>query len=99
MLAKILVETPCSGVGQLARTRELSRKPHTMHMSPHGTDRPPTPRRITRSRRYVGRHRRARSWLVGTCIQVLLTGVLIFGAAGQIYGSAERHVTAVHRDV
>ena len=54
--------------------------------------------RAATARGYVGRHRKTRTRLVGACVRVLLTGVLIFGAVGQIYRHAEQQTTAVHRD-
>lgn len=57
-----------------------------------------SPPRTAAARGYVGRHQKTRTKSVGACVQVLLTGVLIFGAVGQIYRHAEQQTTAVHRD-
>lgn len=64
------------------------------HKNPSKPSRP----RAATARGYVGQHRKTRTKLIGACVQMLLTGVLIFSAAGQIHRHAEQQTTAVHRD-
>ena len=83
-----------------AGTRELSRELRTMNESPrHKNPSKSSLSRATTARGYVGRHRKTRTKLVGACVQVLLTGVLVFGTVGQIYRHAEQQTTTVRRDV
>lgn len=47
---------------------------------------------------YLGRHRKIRTRAIGTCLQVVLIGILVFGSAGHIHRPAERAITEIHRD-
>jgi hypothetical protein len=70
-----------------------------MHISPRKIAPSSSRLRAATVRRYVGRHRKTRTKLVGACVQLLLASVLVFGTAGQVYGCIEQQTTAVHRDV
>lgn len=49
-------------------------------------------------RTYLGRHRKIRTRAIGTCLQGVLIGILVFGSTGQIHRHAERAITEIHRD-